>query len=152
MRANRKRRRRASPRSSRRPRRPRATLIRPERSLTSTETRRLQPASNPQGVTSPMRRRSSCALAALFLSAPVIAQHAGHESPPPAGPDPMKAMEAMEPMDHWMTMFHGYAFLNFNHQGGPSGGEEFESQNHFMLVSMRRLWGGKVSLLGTFTL
>ena len=58
----------------------------------------------------------------------------------------------MEPMDHWMTMFHGYAFLNFNHQGGPSGGEEFESQNHFMLVSMRRLWGGKVSLLGTFTL
>src|SRR5262249_60624217 len=56
------------------------------------------------------------------------------------------------PMDHWMTMFHGYAFLNFNHQGGASGGEEFEAQNHFMLMSMRRLWGGKLSLLGTFTL
>ena len=71
---------------------------------------------------------------------------------PPAGPDPMKAMEAMEPQDRWTTMFHGYVFLNVNRQDGPSGGQEFDSQNHVMLVSMRRLWGGKVSLLGTFTL
>jgi hypothetical protein len=64
----------------------------------------------------------------------------------------MKTMEAMEPGDRWTTMFHGYVFLNFNRQDGPSGGQEFESQNHLMLVSMRRLWGGKISLLGTFTL
>lgn len=67
-------------------------------------------------------------------------------------PDPMTTMEAMEPMDHWMTMIHGYAFLTVNRQGGPSGDHGFESQNHFMVTAMRSLWGGKVSLLGTFTL
>jgi hypothetical protein len=70
----------------------------------------------------------------------------------PSNPDPMAAMEEMEPMDHWMTMLHGYAFLTVNRQGGPSGDREFESQNHFMLTAMRSLWGGKVSLLGTFAL
>jgi len=69
-----------------------------------------------------------------------------------ADPDPMAAMAAMEPMDHWMTMVHGYAFLNANRQGGPSGGREFESQNHLMTMAMRSWAGGKLSLLGTFTL
>lgn len=64
----------------------------------------------------------------------------------------MKMMEAMEPQDRWTTMFHGYVFANVNRQDGPSGGQEFDSQNHLMLISMRRLWGGKISLLGTFTL
>ena len=70
----------------------------------------------------------------------------------PANPDPMAAMESMEAMDHWMTMIHGYAFLNANRQGGPSGGCEFDSQNHFMLMTMKKLAGGKLSLLGTLTL
>lgn len=67
-------------------------------------------------------------------------------------PDPMAMMEEMEPMDHWMTMLHGYAFLTFNRQGGSSGDRQFESENHFMLMSMRRWWGGRLSLIGTFTL
>ena len=67
-------------------------------------------------------------------------------------PDPMAMMESMEPMDHWMTMFHGYAFLNANRQGGPSGDREFDSQNHFMLMAIKTWGGGKLSLLGTFTL
>ena len=67
-------------------------------------------------------------------------------------PDPMTMMEEMEPMDHWMTMIHGYAFLTANRQGGPSGDREFESQNHLMVTAIKSLWGGKVSLLGTFTL
>jgi hypothetical protein len=66
-------------------------------------------------------------------------------------PDPMAMMERMEPGDRWMTMLHGYAFLSFNRQGGPSGGRAFESENHLMLVSMRRWAGGRLSLLGTFT-
>jgi len=64
----------------------------------------------------------------------------------------MASMEDMQPTDRWMTMLHGYAFLTFNRQGGPSGGQEFESENHIMLMSMRRWWGGRLSLLGTFTL
>ncbi len=87
--------------------------------------------------------------AAGLVASIAAAQHAGH---PPAGPDPMAAMEGMEPMDHWMTMVHGYAFLTVNRQGGPSGDREFGSQNHLMTVAMRSLWGGKLSLLGTFTL
>jgi hypothetical protein len=71
---------------------------------------------------------------------------------PAENPDAMTAMDAMPAMPHWTTMFHGYAFLNANRQGGPSGGREFESQNHFMLVAARGAWGGKISLLGTFTL
>ena len=58
----------------------------------------------------------------------------------------------MEPMDHWMTMVHGYAFLTANRQGGPSGDREFESQDHLMVMAIKNLWGGKFSLLGTFTL
>jgi hypothetical protein len=87
-------------------------------------------------------------LAALTASA-ASAQHEGHSA---ASPDPMAAMKEMEPSDRWTTMFHGYAFLNFNRQDGPSGGREFDSQNHLMLMSVRRLWGGKLSLLGAFTL
>jgi hypothetical protein len=93
---------------------------------------------------------------------PMMMPPAAATSPPPAAapaapsspsnPDPMAAMEEMEPMDHWMTMVHAYAFLTVNRQGGPSGDREFESQNHLMLTAMRSLWGGKLSLLGTFTL
>jgi hypothetical protein len=70
----------------------------------------------------------------------------------PSNPDPMAAMEEMEPMEHWMTMLHGYAFLTANRQGGPSGDREFESQNHLMGMAIRGWAGGKLSLLGTFTL
>jgi hypothetical protein len=64
----------------------------------------------------------------------------------------MAAMESMEPMDHWMTMIHGYLFLNANRQGGPSGGGELESQNHLMTMAMRSWAGGKLSLRGAFAL
>ena len=73
-------------------------------------------------------------------------------APAPSNPDPMAMMEEMEPMDHWMTMVHAYAFLAANRQSGPSGDREFDSENHFMLISMKRWAGGKLSLLGTFTL
>jgi hypothetical protein len=102
---------------------------------------------------------------ALVLVVPVSPAHAQGDpgpgnasttshSSPVAGenPDPMAGMDEAEPMDHWMTMFHGYAFLDGNRQGGPSGGREIESQNHFMTMAMRSWAGGKLSLLGTFTL
>src|SRR5512141_128192 len=62
-------------------------------------------------------------------------------------------MEEMPPPDSgWTTMVHGFAFLTANRQGGPSGDRDFESQNHLMATALRKLWGGKLSLLGTFTL
>jgi hypothetical protein len=98
--------------------------------------------------------------AGVWLASEVIlAQHEGHGATPTStpvpsvvNPDPMAAMETMEPMDHWITMLHGYAFLNENRQGGASGDRSFESQNHLMLMSMRSWLGGKLSLLGTFSL
>ena len=91
-----------------------------------------------------------------MLAASLRAQHPGHtEGSAPAPlpqPDPMAAMDAMEPMDHWMTMVHGYAFLNSNRQGGPSGDRDFESQNHLMVMAVRSSLGGKLSLLGTFSM
>src|SRR5699024_8167739 len=75
-----------------------------------------------------------------------------HAEEPALSPDVMGAMLSMEPGDEWMTMFHGFADLTFNRQSGPSGGQDFESQNHVMLAALHRLWGGKLSLLGTFSL
>src|SRR5215813_3041769 len=67
-------------------------------------------------------------------------------------PDPMARMEGMEPRDRWMTMVHGWAFVGYNDQGGASGDDSFESQNHIMTMAMRSWLGGKLSLLGTFSL
>jgi hypothetical protein len=86
---------------------------------------------------------------ALAVSAAVSR---GQEGEALSNPDPMAEMEAMEAMPHWTTMYHGYAFLTGDFQGGPSGDNQFESQNHFMLFAMREWLGGKLSLLGTFTL
>jgi hypothetical protein len=80
----------------------------------------------------------------------LLAQH--EHAATGANPDPMAAMDEMEPMDHWMTMLHGYVFLNENRQGGSSGDRSFESQNHVMAMAMRGAWGGKLFLLGTFSL
>jgi hypothetical protein len=67
-------------------------------------------------------------------------------------PDPMARMEGMEPRAEWTAMIHGWAFANYNDQGGPSGDDSFESQNHVMTMAMRSWLGGKLSLFGTFAL
>ncbi|HET9794451.1 MAG TPA: hypothetical protein VFS34_08305, partial [Thermoanaerobaculia bacterium] len=98
--------------------------------------------------------RTGLLVAAVLLAAPLAAQ-TSHEHVSPAGegdPDPMAWMEEMPAMPHWMTMIHGFAYLNANRQDGPSGGREFESQNHLMAMAVRGWAGGKLSLLGTFTL
>ncbi len=91
---------------------------------------------------------------ALLAAAPLSAQSVHDHAPLPAdaNPDPMATMDEMPAMPHWMTMLHGYAFLDANRQGGPSGGREFESQNHLMAMAVRGWGGGKLSLLGTFSL
>ncbi|HKB72032.1 MAG TPA: hypothetical protein VKH46_14380 [Thermoanaerobaculia bacterium] len=102
-------------------------------------------------------RRWLLFLSALLGAAVSFAQTTGMDTSAESGgtppsPDPMALMEEMPAMPHWMTMIHGYAFLNANRQGGPSGGREFDSQNHFMFMATRAAGGGKLSLLGTFTL
>jgi hypothetical protein len=66
--------------------------------------------------------------------------------------DPMAEMNDMPAMDHWMTMVHGWLFVNYDNQGGPSGGTVVESQNHFMGMATHAFLGGKLTLLGTLSL
>jgi len=54
--------------------------------------------------------------------------------------------------DAWSFGWHGYAYLDSNRQGGPSGGRDFESINHFMAFASRPAGGWTMSLLGTFSL
>jgi hypothetical protein len=76
----------------------------------------------------------------------------GQESVDRAPTDPMAEMQNMPAMDHWMTMVHGWLFVNYDDQSGPSGGRVLESQNHFMGMAMRAWLGGKLTLLGTLSL
>lgn len=72
-------------------------------------------------------------VAALWLFVPALAYAAENPAPP------------------WTTMYHGYAFLTSNRQGGPSGEQDFDSINHLM-VAASRTWGRRtLELLGTFT-
>ena len=64
----------------------------------------------------------------------------------------MAEMRDMPAMDHWMTMVHGWMFVNDDDQGGPSGGHALESQNHFMGMATHSFLGGKLALLGTLSL
>jgi len=48
-------------------------------------------------------------------------------------------------------MVHGWAFLTANRQGGDSGDQDFESQNHLMVVSSRPAGAWTLTLFGTFT-
>jgi len=103
-------------------------------------------------------RFAPCVALLLVLTSRALGQEHVHEDaatmaePPSLSPDTMSAMLAADPGEKWLTMVHGFAFLTYNRQSGPSGGEDFESQNHVMAAALHRLWGGKLSLLGTFSL
>ena len=64
----------------------------------------------------------------------------------------MTGMTPQDPMDGmmmpgWHVMDIGVARLTYNYQGGPSGGEAWESTNWNMLHAQHDLWGGRLSLM-----
>jgi hypothetical protein len=84
-------------------------------------------------------------------AATVAASRAAAEEPTPAAtaPGPTPSSSAAPT---WRLMWHGYAFLDSNRQGGASGSRDFESANHFMVMAMRPVGAWSLDLLGTFTL
>jgi hypothetical protein len=48
--------------------------------------------------------------------------------------------------DRWMMMLHGDVFLQYDHQGGPRGADQFGSINWGMLMAMRQVGGGTLHL------
>ena len=94
-----------------------------------------------------MRRLITPIAVALAALSPVAAQ-----SDPHTGHDHAAMMAAEAENKGWSTHVHGYAFLTANYQSGPSGDRDFESTNHLMVDVGHAVWGGRVSLLGTFSL
>jgi len=90
-----------------------------------------------------MRRLLVAVLAAL-----VAVAVAGAEPMP--GPPDGGARQGPAASD-WVTMVHGYVFLNANRQGGDSGEQDFESENHLMVSATRTRGAATWALLGTFT-
>lgn len=85
-------------------------------------------------------RRLAMAMVLVGAVLPGLAQEA--PAPAPAAPG----------IDPWKLVWHGYAFLDSNRQGGPSGGRVFESINHLMVSAERPLGAWTMSVNGTFTL
>jgi hypothetical protein len=48
----------------------------------------------------------------------------------------------------WMLMVHGDVFLQYDHQGGPRGADQFGSINWGMLMAMRQIGRGTLHLHG----
>jgi hypothetical protein len=73
-------------------------------------------------------------LSAVFLAGPsaVVAQTGGHQHPPAES----------QPASSWHFMQDGVAWLTYNNQGGPRGGEEVGSQNWWMGMWSRPAAGG----------
>jgi len=93
------------------------------------------------------RRATSlfCAVLAASLLPVAGVRATPRPEPADAGTPPVA------PADRWVTLVHGYAFLNANRQGGDSGGQDFESENHLMLTATRTRGATTWTLLGTFT-
>lgn len=92
-----------------------------------------------------MRMSWWTALAVLVLCA--IPRGAAAQTDDPPQP-PMAGMQhdhAAMPASSWHLMQDGVAFLTFNHQGGPRGGDEIGSQNWWMGMARRPAKGGTLT-------
>jgi len=63
-----------------------------------------------------------------------------------AGMTPRDSMAGMA-MPHWTLMTLGAVRLLYDHQGGPSGDDAFESSNFGMVMTQRDVAGGRVTLM-----
>jgi len=63
-----------------------------------------------------------------------------------AGMTPKDPMAGMA-MPHWQLMTMGAVRLLYDHQGGPSGDDAFESSNFGMVMTQRDVAGGRVTLM-----
>jgi len=97
-----------------------------------------------------MSARSWCSGRLLFVVLAALLPAAGVRATP--RPEPADAAnQPVAPAGRWVAMVHGYAFLNANRQGGDSGEQDFESENHLMVTATRTRGADTWTLLGTFT-
>jgi hypothetical protein len=82
-----------------------------------------------------------CSIVCSLVSAAALAQDAPHHH-----------MQMNMPADGWQFMQDGILFAEFNHQGGPRGGNEFVAPNWWMGMATRDFSRGRLTLTSMFSL
>ena len=83
-----------------------------------------------------------CSLGFSIVSAAARAQDAPHDH----------SQMNMPPATGWQFMQDGIVFAEFNHQGGPRGGDEFVVPNWWMGMASRPFSRGRLTLTGMLSL
>ena len=92
-----------------------------------------------------------CSIGTLFVSSEARAQDTAPSSN--AGVGGHEHMQMNMPMDdRWQFMQDGVAFANFNHQGGPRGGNEFIAPNWWMGMASRETSRGRLTFTSMLSL
>ena len=100
------------------------------------------------------RRRPALAwsvLIVLVLSASAHAQETDTAAHSAGGDHGQMSMD-MPATSGWQFMQDGILFTEYNHQGGPRGGDEFKAPNWWMGMASRNSSHGRLTFTGMFSL
>src|ERR1051325_5184993 len=94
-----------------------------------------------------------CVVGTLFVAKLSHAQSSAPSSAADASAQQHEHMHMNMPMnDGWQFMQDGIVFAEFNHQGGPRGGNEFVVPNWWMGMATRATSRGQLTLTGMLSL
>jgi hypothetical protein len=94
-----------------------------------------------------------CSVALFFIPVSARAQGAPPAADPGASGGQHDHMQMAMPMnDGWQLMQDGIVFAEFNHQGGPRGGNEFVVPNWWMGMASRKTSRGQLTFTGMLSL
>ena len=94
-----------------------------------------------------------CSVGTFLMSNAARAQGTAPPSDAGASPGQHEHMQMNMPMNNgWQFMQDGIVFANFNHQGGPRGGDEFVAPNWWMGMASRDFSRGRLTFTGMLSL
>ena len=94
-----------------------------------------------------------CSVCTVFVSTVAPAQSTAAPSDAGAGAGQHEHMQMNMPMNAgWQFMQDGIVFAEFNHQGGPRGGNEFVASNWWMGMATRKTSRGELTFTGMLSL
>ena len=94
-----------------------------------------------------------CCVSTLFMSVNARAQGTSPVSDGGGAGEQHDHMQTSMPMDDgWQLMQDGIVFAEFNHQGGPRGGNEFVVPNWWMGMASRKTSRGQLTFTGMLSL
>ena len=94
-----------------------------------------------------------CSVGTFLMSNAARAQGTAPPSDAGASPGQHEHMQMNMPMNNgWQFMQDGIVFANFNHQGGPRGGDEFVAPDWWMGMASRNVSRGRLTFTGMLSL